>query len=251
MSVVTGLTERSRSFGAQAELYDRLRPGYPPGALDAVLPRGARHIADVGAGTGKLTAALAARGLAVIAVEPDAAMRAVLARRLPQVDVRGGAAEALPLSDGEVDAVLFAQAWHWTDPERAAGETLRVLARGGTLGMLWNLLDDGCAWVAELDRLTVTDACITGFPDPPALAGFTAGRRVDVAWRQTLSKYELVDLARTWSMVSTRPPAERDQVLGCVCHLLSTHPELAAQDTIDLPYVCTTRTYRSARADDA
>lgn len=251
MRVVTDPPERSRSFGVQAELYDRLRPSYPAAALDAVLPRGAQRIADVGAGTGKLTAALAARGLAVIAVEPDAAMRAVLARRLPQVDVRGGAAEALPLSDGEVDAVLCAQAWHWTDPERAASEALRVLAPAGTLAMLWNLFDDRCAWVAALDRLAVTEACITGFPDPPALAGFAPGRRVDVAWRQTLSKDELVDLARTWSMVGTRPPAERDQVLACVRHLLSTHPDLAAGDTIELPYVCSTRTYRSARADDA
>jgi SAM-dependent methyltransferase len=249
MSVVTGPSERSRSFGAQAELYDRLRPGYPAGALDAVLPHGAQRIADVGAGTGKLTAALAARGLAVIAVEPDAAMRAVLARRLPQVDVRGGPAEALPLSDGEVDAVLFAQAWHWTDPERAAGEALRALAPAGTLAMLWNVLDDRYAWVAALDRLTVTEACITGFPDPPALAGFSAGQRVDVAWQQTLSKDELVDLTRTWSMVSTRAPAERDHVLRRVRHLLGTHPDLAAHDTIDLPYVCSTRTYRSGDAE--
>jgi hypothetical protein len=117
--------------------------------------------------------------------------------------------------------------------------------------MLWNLLDDGVAWVVELDRLAVTEACITGFPDPPALAGFTAGRRIDVAWQQPLSKDELVDLARTWSMVRTRPPAERDQVLGRVRHLLSTHPDLAAHETIDLPYVCSTRAYRSATAGEA
>ena len=172
--------ERSRSFGAQAGLYDRLRPGYPAAALDAVLTHGVRRVADVGAGTGKLTAALAARGLAVIAVEPDAAMRAVLGRQRPQVDVRSGVAEAMTLADGEVDAVLFAQAWHWADPDRAAREALRVLTPGGTLGMLWNWLDDRVAWVAELNRLTVTDAGIVGFPDPPALAGFAAGRRVDV-----------------------------------------------------------------------
>jgi 16S rRNA A1518/A1519 N6-dimethyltransferase RsmA/KsgA/DIM1 with predicted DNA glycosylase/AP lyase activity len=72
---VTGDSERSLSFGAQAELYDRVRPEYPAESLDAILPVGARRVADVGAGTGRLTAALLERGLAVIAVEPDAAMR--------------------------------------------------------------------------------------------------------------------------------------------------------------------------------
>jgi SAM-dependent methyltransferase len=244
--MMVGPGERARSFGAQAELYDRLRPGYPAAALDAVLPRGARRVADVGAGTGKLTAALSARGLAAVAVEPDAAMRAVLARRLPAVDVRSGDAEALPLADGEVDAVLFATAWHWVEPEQAAREARRVLASGGVLAMLWNLFDDDRhAWVADLNRLTARDAGITDFPDPPALAGFAAGERVDVPWQQILAKDELVDLVRTWSAVSTRRPAERDEVLAGVRRLLGTHPDVAAQDRIALPYVCSTRTYRS------
>jgi hypothetical protein len=51
-------------------------------------------------------------------------------------------------------------------------------------------------------------------------------------------------------MVSTRPPAERDHVLGRIRQLLGTHPDLAAGDTIELPYVCSTRTYRSAPAPE-
>jgi len=244
MGEMATISERSQSFGAVAELYDRLRPSYPPGALDACLPRDARRVVDVGAGTGKLTAVLAGRGLAVVAVEPDQEMRAVLAVRLPDVDVRGGAAESMPLADGEVDAVLFGQAWHWADRERAALEAARVLAPDGTLAMLWNLSDDRVTWVAELERLTATGAGISQALDPPALAGFSPGRRADLAWAQAVRADELVELARTWSAVSTLPADARDRVLGAVRHLLATHPDLAGRSEVDLPYVCTTWTYR-------
>jgi SAM-dependent methyltransferase len=247
MGVVTDASDRARSFGAQAELYDRLRPEYPPESLDAILPVGARRVADVGAGTGRLTAALLARGLAVIAVEPDAAMREVLVARRPEADVRAGAAEALPLADGEVDAVLFGQSWHWADRERAAGEALRVLAPGGTLAMLWNLHDDRVPWIAELERVIGSDAGITRFPDPPVLPGFAAGRRTDVAWQQTLTAEGLVDLTRTYSAVSTRPRVERDRVLDDVRRLLATTLGASGHDTIDVSYVCTTRAYRRLR----
>ncbi|RII85769.1 class I SAM-dependent methyltransferase, partial [Clavibacter californiensis] len=89
------------SFGALADQYDRVRPGYPDEAVDWMLPAGSRRVVDLGAGTGKLTRILAARGLAVTAVEPDAAMRRVLAASSPDVDVRAGSGEAIPVGDGE------------------------------------------------------------------------------------------------------------------------------------------------------
>ena len=53
----------------------------PAAAVDWVLPPGCRRVADVGAGTGKLTRLLRARGLEVTAVEPTGGMREQLARR--------------------------------------------------------------------------------------------------------------------------------------------------------------------------
>ncbi len=52
-------------------------------AVDWLVPPGAARVADVGAGTGKLTGALLARGLQVAAVEPDPGMLAVLTRLHP------------------------------------------------------------------------------------------------------------------------------------------------------------------------
>ncbi|MGH3804412.1 MAG: class I SAM-dependent methyltransferase [Pseudonocardiaceae bacterium] len=239
--------ERSQSFGAHAELYDRLRPGYPGRALDTILPDGARCVVDVGAGTGKLTAALVARGLDVIAVEPDDSMRAVLTSRVPEADVRAGCGESLPLTTASVDALLFAQSWHWVDSERTAGEAARVLRTGGTLAMLWNLYDDRVPWVADLKRITGIDAGLSDFHDLVAVTGFDFGSRVDIPWQQTLTSDQLADLTRTWSSVSVLPAAERDEVLEAVRLLLADHPVLAGQGQIELPLVCSTLSYRLRR----
>lgn len=236
--------DASRSFGAMADLYDRRRPTYPAAALEAVLPVGARRVVDVGAGTGKLTRLLVARGLDVVAVEPDDRMRAVLAAAVPQADVRAGTAEQLPLGPDEVDAVLFGQAWHWADSDRAAQQALRVLTRDGVLAMLWNLHDDRVSWVSELNRLTGSGAAVTAFSDPPDLPGFGAGIRVDIPWQKSLRKAELIDLARTWSAVSTRPPPEQEQVLDGLKRMLDADPQLSAHDLLELPYVCGTHAYR-------
>ena len=89
------------SFGSVADQYDRVRPGYPDDAITWMLPAGARRVVDLGAGTGKLTRLLSARGIAVTAVEPDAQMRQVLQASSPEVDVRAGSGEAIPVGSGE------------------------------------------------------------------------------------------------------------------------------------------------------
>ena len=136
---MNAMDERQRqaaSFGAAAEAYERGRPEYPPAALDWLLPAGARDVLDLGAGTGKLTRQLVARGLNVVAVDPSGGMLEQLRAAVPGVPAMIGRAEEIPLQDGVVDAVLVAQAWHWVDPERAPREVARVLRPGGRLGLV-------------------------------------------------------------------------------------------------------------------
>ncbi|OUD96710.1 hypothetical protein CMMCAS06_00840 [Clavibacter michiganensis subsp. michiganensis] len=147
------LAALSSSFGGVSEQYDRVRPAYPDEAVAWMLPAGARRVVDLGAGTGKLTRLLADRGLDVTAVEPDDRMRAVLADRLPGVTAVRGSGEAIPVGDGEEDAVLVAQAWHWMDAGEAAREAARVLRPGGRLGIVWNVMDGEVDWVRELDAI--------------------------------------------------------------------------------------------------
>jgi Methyltransferase domain len=109
--------QRALSFSTRAALYDRLPPRYPPQALsplatDAPARQARQQVADAGAETGKLTAALLAEGGDVDALEPHPRMQAVLTARLPAVRVRTGQGEQLPLPDGSVDAMVYGQAWH-------------------------------------------------------------------------------------------------------------------------------------------
>ena len=145
----------SSSFGAAAVAYAEHRPDYAQAAVQwALEPVSGPRVLDLGAGTGKLTATLVARGAEVIAVEPDSAMLAELRRSLPAVRALSGSAEAIPLPDASVDAVVAGNAMHWFDMAVAGPEIARVLAPGGILAGLWNVMDDQVEWVAGLARVS-------------------------------------------------------------------------------------------------
>jgi ubiquinone/menaquinone biosynthesis C-methylase UbiE len=131
-----------QSFGSVAESYERGRPSYPDAAIELLareLGLNERStVVDVAAGTGKLTRALVPRFGRVIAIEPLAEMRDVLAAEVPGAEVLDGRAEAIPLADDSADAVLVAQAFHWFDGPRALAEAGRVLRPAGGLGLVWN-----------------------------------------------------------------------------------------------------------------
>lgn len=143
------------SFGAAATAYAEHRPDYAqPAVLWALEPARGLRVLDLGAGTGKLTATLVAVGAEVTAVEPDSAMLTELRRARPDVRALPGSAEAIPLPDASVDAVLAGNAMHWFDMAVAGPEIARVLAPGGILAGLWNVMDDRVEWVAGLARVS-------------------------------------------------------------------------------------------------
>ncbi|MET9890377.1 class I SAM-dependent methyltransferase [Streptomyces sp. NPDC006465] len=121
----------SSSFGAAAAAYAEHRPDYAQDAVRwALEPAPGPRVLDLGAGTGKLTATLVALGVDVIAVEPDPAMLAQLRRTLPTVRAPPGTAEAIPLRDGSVDAVLAARSADPTAPCREAVSGSAVMRTG-------------------------------------------------------------------------------------------------------------------------
>jgi SAM-dependent methyltransferase len=210
---------RARNFGSIAELYERVRPGYPAEAVDWFLPTGVRAIADVGTGTGKLTDALLAPGREVTAVDPDPGMLAVLASKHPGVTTVTGTAEQLPFDDASFDAVTFGQSWHWVDPPRGSTEVARILRPGGRLGLFWNIRDAREPWVAELadilghqsaDELMLE----AGGPVVTEPLDFEAMR--EFTWVSTIDVATLVDLAATHGFVITASDTDRRQMLDAV-----------------------------------
>ena len=115
-----GTTPRRLTFGAHAEQYDLARPEWPLEVARWLVPDDARFVVELGAGTGKLTRAVAELGTRVVAVEPDRRMLAVL-RNLGLEGVEGSA-ETIPFGDGEADAVIAGSCIHWFDLERALAE---------------------------------------------------------------------------------------------------------------------------------
>lgn len=98
-------------------------------------------IADIAAGTGLLAEVFLARGYEVVAVEPNAEMRAAcetLTERFPQLRCVDSAAEATGLKAHAFDLVTVAQALHWFDLERARDEFARVLRPGGWCAVIYN-----------------------------------------------------------------------------------------------------------------
>jgi SAM-dependent methyltransferase len=235
------VTDPARSFDAIAGTYACTRPGYPETALDWLLPDGARHVVDLGAGTGKLTGLLLDRGLEVTSVEPSPNMLAELERSLGErTGLRAlvGSAEQIPLADGGADAVLCAQAWHWVDPERAVPEVARVLAPGGRIGLLWNRRDDGEPWVARLSEILVQRESRAHAGGPALAPPFGEPERFDSPrWWEHMTPQKLLDMVTTRSYVIVADPDARAALLDRVRALLTDHPDLAGREAFGMPYV--------------
>lgn len=146
-------------FSDRAEDYAKYRPSYPSEAIDCILEGlgipSQLIAADIGAGTGISSRLLADRGVKVIAIEPNAAMRQV-AEAHPLVEFRDGNAEHTKLEDNSVDLITCFQSFHWFNPEPTLREFARILKPKGKLVAIWNNRDREDRFTAEYSSLIQT-----------------------------------------------------------------------------------------------
>lgn len=144
MSRRSGADAKTR-FSDRVADYVRHRPGYPAAVCDVLMEEiglaPSWVVADIGSGTGLAAALFLARGHRVMAVEPNAAMRAAAEARFgddPRFHSIAGSAEATGLPPESVDLVVAAQAFHWFDATAARAHFEFLLRAPRRIVLLWN-----------------------------------------------------------------------------------------------------------------
>ena len=228
--------------------YDSVRPAYPDEAVAALIDaarsgRGvdapgrddALRAADIGAGTGKMSELLARGGLLVDAVEPSEAMRAQ-ASPIEGVTWHDGVAEKTGLPNDVYDIVVFAQSWHWMDPERAGLEAARILAPGGALAIVWNQMAVSIPWVHRLTRIMRSGDVHRPDRPPTPGGGFAPMTLTQVAWEDRMTPEEILTLGTTRSSYIRSSEAGRARMQENLRWYLYEHLGYAPGETVTIPY---------------
>ena len=260
--------------GQSAQRYVDVRPGYPLPAVGALLSaayvsntvglanddgavqsptddmptghtagdiRTGLTIADIGAGTGKLTFSLASHPYVtrVIAVEPSSDMREAFHLALPdfpEEDLLATTAEHTSLPDGSMDVVTYGQCWHWLDEQSAAGEAARILKPGGTIALFFNQLDVSQPWVKRLTRI-MRSGDVHRFTESPRFGdSFTDPMLTRYFWQDRLPPEAVMALGTTRSSWIKSSPENRAKMQANLHWYLFQKLGYDAESIVELPY---------------
>ena len=246
------MTTRALTFGSVAPRYERFRLGYPQELVDEVLAFAdgpVRTALEIGAGTGKATRVFAARGIAVTATDPDAAMLAELRTHVPSsvVTVRASL-EELSLTTA-YDLVFVAAALHWTEPVRRWTRIAALVRPGGVFASFGGQVH--LADPAVRDRVHAERSAFMaddGVPSPDGTppdsaiqwpgtellesADFTDVRQRTIERRLSMSAADFVGHLSTVSAYLQLPAPARSDVLARIERVLPD--EVALITDIDL-----------------
>ena len=256
MTTVVPQAVRARAFDAWADEYERYRPGYPAALFDLIAERlmlpAHPAVVDLGAGTGKVARAMAALGWHVTAVEPGAAMLAVLrdcaAGEGLAIATVLATAEQTGLPAAGFEAAVAGEAYHWFDAPAALTEMGRIVRPGGGIAFFWNVVDETRSPLVASERRLVAEYGVSGAevrrPGPlpetrhaiEATEAFAAPDFFQVPHVVAMTGADYVGLAFTKSHLRTAPAELQDRYRTAFEEMLARHG-VGPSDPIDVPYV--------------
>jgi ubiquinone/menaquinone biosynthesis C-methylase UbiE len=251
MTTSTPSPSVSWNYTQHASHYDK-RADYSGEAIDALLEAtgcdASTPIAEVGAGTGKLTKELLERGLTVRSVEPNDAMRAIGIQntRGAKVTWSVGTGEATGLETHSAHAVFFGSSFNVVDQKVTLAEVRRVLFPRGWFGCMWNHRDLRDPLQKQIEE--IIKSAIAGYSygsrreDPTAVinasGSFSEVKSIegDFVWEMTKS-----DIITAWKSHATLKRQSGSDaafagIIRAISDCLAGMPE-----KIEVPY--TTRIY--------
>ncbi|EEH63226.1 methyltransferase domain protein [Gleimia coleocanis DSM 15436] len=249
--------------------YSALRPDYPYESVLAALQGPNQNllttqtltVADIGAGTGKLSAQLTALVKNLTAVEPAHAMRTqcdtyLRAQTHPNNpknwEILDGTAEKTGLPNQSQDVITYAQCWHWVEPEAAAKEAKRILKPGGHIAILYNQMDVTIPWVQRLSRImrsgdihshdkpprmtTTYHDPKTGYPTGESVNLFTEFSLHQARFSVEMAPQQVLGLGRTRSSYLKSTAKNREKMQENLRWYLYEHLGYQPGETISIPY---------------
>ena len=237
-----------KGFSLGAELYQQVRPSYPPEILvwlqDQLKVSENSTVIDLGSGTGKFLPFLLQTQAKVIAVEPVTAMREQLEQRYSTVECLQTSSDQLLVKDESINAIICAQSFHWFSNIETLKEMYRVLIPTGHVGLLWNQRDITVDWVKALaDEIARFEADTPRYHsekwkqvfEQQQLFQFNGLQTFQLQHTGTVEQVVSKRLLST-SFIAAMPEHQQQQLKARFEQIVFDFTGLTAQDQIDFPY---------------
>lgn len=241
----------SWDYTEHASHYDK-RADYSSDAiknlLDAIGCASSRPVADIGAGTGKLTKELLKHGLTVSSVEPNDAMRTIGIQNTKGKSTTWsvGIGEATGLPTSSFYAVFFGSSFNVVDQSLALSEVSRILVPNGWFACMWNHRDLDDPIQQRMESIIKSSIPTYSYgsrrEDPTNIINtsghFSATKSIEGSF---VSKMPKSDVIVAWKSHATlkRQAGSNSVFNGIIKEIASYLDELP--EIIDVPY--TTRIY--------